>query len=108
MRIFAIATPKSGLARVSGKYISPLNEEFNAEPINNKIEQFWAKVRGVLGTVGVLGIVVVVLRWAGVTTSVESIQALLESGDALVEAAILLISALSLVVERASEAFANE
>ena len=108
MRIFAIATPKSGLARVSGKYISPLNEEFNAEPINNKIEQFWAKVRGVLGTVGVLGIVVVVLGWLGVDTNVSGLQGLIESGDALVEGIILLISALSLVVERASEAFANE
>lgn len=82
--------------------------EFNAEPVNTKIKEFWAKIRGVLGTVGVLGLLVVILRWAGVTTSVDGIQELLGAADALVDGVIVLISALALVVERASEAFKDE
>lgn len=82
--------------------------DFNADPINTKIKEFWAKIRGVLGTVGVLGLLVVILRWAGVTTSVDGIQELLGAADAFVDAIVLVISALALVVERASEAFKDE
>jgi len=82
--------------------------EFNSEPINTKIKEFWAKVRGVLGTIGVLGLLVVVLRWAGIETSVDSIQELLGAVDGLVEGIVLVISALALVVERASEAFKDK
>jgi hypothetical protein len=108
MRIFAIATDHSKTARKVGLYNDPMAAELNADEINPKIKEFWAKVRGVLGTVGVLGILTVVLGWAGVDTSVKEIEALLGAADGLVEAITLTISALALVIERASEAFKDK
>lgn len=82
--------------------------EFNAEPINTKIKEFWAKVRGVLGTVGVLSVLVLLLRWAGVPTSVDGLQEVIGASDAVVEGITMLIAAVSLLIERASEAFKDE
>lgn len=101
---FAIARDTSVFAR----RINSAPSEFNDERINTKIKEFWAKVRGVLGTVGILSVLTLVLRWAGVPTSVDGLQEVIGASDAVVEAITILIAAVSILIERASEAFKDE
>lgn len=108
MKQLAILTPKSKFANLVNKGMDKYSAALDSDKINPKIERFWAKVQGILGTVGVLALVSVVLGWAGVDTSVNQLKDVIGASDAVVDAIILLISALDLLIVQASAAFQSK
>lgn len=108
MRFLAIATDRSRTAKFIGLYNDPSVGEFNADKVNTKIKETWAKIRGALTTFGVLTILSLVFKWIGYPVTVKELELVLGSFDTFLEAAYVIIGALSLVIGTISSIYKDE